>query len=205
MQADTAVTSASTTQPRNPRSPPARRVLLLLALLAPYAIVLAVHAHPAVALDDAAISFRYAERLCNGRGFTYNDHERVHGASNPFYVLVFAAACRGGLPVEAAASVIGALGYAALTAIATVLAARTSGLLAALLAGVLISSDAFLRFQMSSGMEVGLQLALAAAALLAIDARPAASRRRLTHGGSRASMCSRRASSSPWPRLRPCS
>src|SRR5690349_13105104 len=37
---------------------------------------------PALALDDAAISFRYAERLATGKGLTYNDGEHVLGASS---------------------------------------------------------------------------------------------------------------------------
>ncbi len=40
--------------------------------------------------DDAYISFRYADRLANGHGLTFNDNEYVEGFSNPLWVLLLA-------------------------------------------------------------------------------------------------------------------
>jgi len=44
--------------------------------------------------EDAYISFRYAERLINGEGLTFNPDERVEGFSNPLWILVIAAASK---------------------------------------------------------------------------------------------------------------
>ncbi|MFZ2038566.1 MAG: hypothetical protein WAV11_01335 [Minisyncoccia bacterium] len=38
--------------------------------------------------DDGAITYRFAERISEGKGFTYNDGEYVNGASNPLYTLI---------------------------------------------------------------------------------------------------------------------
>lgn len=40
--------------------------------------------------DDAFISLRYAQRLVEGQGLTWNDGERVEGYSNPLWVLLTA-------------------------------------------------------------------------------------------------------------------
>src|SRR5215471_12147856 len=68
--------------------------------LAAYAVCLAVLSPANVLADDAAISFRYVERLVAGHGFTYNDHEHVQGASNPLYTLVLVAIVSFGPDVE---------------------------------------------------------------------------------------------------------
>jgi hypothetical protein len=56
----------------------ARRFTALIIALAAGALAFALARSliPSIQSDDAAIAFRYAERLANGRGFTYNDHER---------------------------------------------------------------------------------------------------------------------------------
>ena len=61
-------------------------VLVLLALL-----IGRVNEPPAL-YDDAAIGFRYSERLVDGHGLTYNDHERVMGFSNPLWTVLLAGA-----------------------------------------------------------------------------------------------------------------
>ena len=40
--------------------------------------------------DDAYITFRYATRLANGQGLTFNPNERVEGFSNPSWTLLIA-------------------------------------------------------------------------------------------------------------------
>jgi len=44
--------------------------------------------------DDAYISFRYAERLLDGEGLTFNPDEKVEGFSNPLWILLIAAASK---------------------------------------------------------------------------------------------------------------
>ena len=38
--------------------------------------------------DDSFITFRYAQNIVDGKGFVYNEHESVYGASSPLYTWV---------------------------------------------------------------------------------------------------------------------
>lgn len=57
------------------------------------AVVLLLHANRYMPFfaDDSFISMRYAERLLEGKGLTWNDGERVEGYSNLLWVLALAA------------------------------------------------------------------------------------------------------------------
>ncbi len=64
---------------------------LLIILL----VILLVNALPQLYLwnnisDDAFISFRYAERMLEGKGLTFNDGEHVEGFSNPLWIFLIA-------------------------------------------------------------------------------------------------------------------
>jgi len=56
--------------------------------------------------DDALISLRYAERLLDGKGLTWNDGERVEGYSNLAWVLASAGIGAVGVDLIAAARVL---------------------------------------------------------------------------------------------------
>jgi arabinofuranosyltransferase len=56
--------------------------------------------------DDAFISLRYAERLLDGKGLTWNDGERVEGYSNLLWVLVVALFGKFGMDLEIAGHVV---------------------------------------------------------------------------------------------------
>jgi hypothetical protein len=56
--------------------------------------------------DDALITFRYAENIASGKGFVYNQGERVLGTSTPLYTLLLAFLARLGLPLIWAARAI---------------------------------------------------------------------------------------------------
>ena len=146
--------------------------MLLVAGL--YSGALAMRSHPAIALDDAAITFRYAERLADGKGFTYNDHERVLGASNPLYVIVLALATRTGAGVEKAATVIGVVAYGVCIALVVLISTKLAGAVAGVFAGLVLTADAYFRFQAVSGLEVGFALALAMGAIAVLEYRRAA-------------------------------
>lgn len=49
--------------------------------------------------DDSFITFRYAENVAAGKGFVYNEGERVLGTSTPLYTLVLALLLKSGLPI----------------------------------------------------------------------------------------------------------
>jgi len=49
--------------------------------------------------DDSFITFRYAENIAGGRGFVYNQGERILGTSTPLYTLLLALLVKLGLPI----------------------------------------------------------------------------------------------------------
>jgi hypothetical protein len=136
-------------------------------LLAAYAAALGIAFAPHLLGDDAAITFRYAERIAAGKGFSYNDHERVLGASNALYVLVLAGIVRLGLAPETAARVLGLAVFVAGILMAARLTARLSTLGAGLLAGALLAADDFFRELTLCGMESGVAVLLG---LFVVDA-----------------------------------
>lgn len=49
-------------------------------------------------LEDALITFRYADNLADGRGFVYNEQEKVLGTTSPLWALLLASMKIVGLP-----------------------------------------------------------------------------------------------------------
>ncbi|MBN2577196.1 MAG: hypothetical protein JXP73_21725 [Deltaproteobacteria bacterium] len=74
-----------------------------------FAYALYVHRH--FIHDDAFICFRYAERLLDGKGLTWNDGERVEGFSSPAWLAQIAVLARLGIAAPLAALGLG-LAYA---------------------------------------------------------------------------------------------
>lgn len=121
--------------------------------------------------DDAAIGLRYAERLANGQGFTYNDHERVCGASNPLWTLLISLGPRVGLDVERTARVLASAFYVLAAVLASALTVRAAGVWMGLLVAFAVPVDTFWRTQALAGLELPLALSLGLAAILASNAR----------------------------------
>jgi len=110
------------------------------------------------ALDDAFITFRYAENFAAGHGPVYNVGERVEGYTTPLWMAMLAVAHALGIPTLVAAKTLGtAMSVATLATLAMLhrlvpgVRARESAL-ACLLVG---TCGVFSRWSMS-GMEVGL-------------------------------------------------
>lgn len=59
-------------------------------------------------LDDAFISFTYAQNLAAGQGMVFNPGERVEGFSNPLWVLLLATSRWAGLSIPGTAKAVGA-------------------------------------------------------------------------------------------------
>src|SRR5262245_40878131 len=59
--------------------------------------------------EDAFITCRFAENVAAGKGFVFNDGERVEGFSNPSLVVLLAGAARLGLPTPQTTQLIGLL------------------------------------------------------------------------------------------------
>ena len=132
------------------------------------AALVAVVSRPHHVPDDAALTFRYAERLATGRGFTFNDHEHVFGASNGLYTLLLSALRWLGIDLNAAALVLGVVCFVATVAVAVWLARSLAGPSAGWIAASLLLLAHPFRGNALSGMEAGLSslLALGTVALL---------------------------------------
>jgi hypothetical protein len=122
--------------------------------------VIAVRSTHTVLYDDAAITFRYAERIASGRGFTYNNGDRTNGASAPLYTLILAALHWLGIDLEFAAKAIGVLVYASTCALVAYIARRIGGLVAGVVALVFIATCLDFQIQALSGMESAFAAAL---------------------------------------------
>jgi hypothetical protein len=153
------------------RSAPSRALGFAVAAAAVAAVVLAFRSGPSIAVDDAAITFRYAERLATGHGLTYNDHERVLGASSPLHAALLAVPIAFGSSAEHAAWALGLISYVTAVALVVALAGRWSGLAGGVLAALFCLADTDFRFHALAGLEVGFAaaLGLAVVALVAHD------------------------------------
>ncbi|HEY6723701.1 MAG TPA: hypothetical protein VI197_06695 [Polyangiaceae bacterium] len=86
-----------------------RAALPVLSVVALGAAVLVVHSQRYMPFfaDDSFISMRYAERLLEGKGLTWNDGERVEGYSNLLWVLALAFVSAFGIDMLTAARALG--------------------------------------------------------------------------------------------------
>ena len=141
--------------------PSRTRTIASFALLALIAAVLFWGSDAPYDIDDAPITYRYAENLAAGHGYVYNLGERIQGASTPLYALLLAGLRLVGIPVPLASNVVNLLASTATVLLAALLARRLTGsLLAGLLAGAsLLTLGPFLRWTMA-GMETPLYMAL---------------------------------------------
>lgn len=129
---------------------------LALALAAVVALLLAWRvAHYDLMVDDAFISFRYAENLIAGDGLVYNPGERVEGFSNPLWTLSIAALHALKVPSPTGALVLAILCAIALLAL-TWHAARTRLQLEpgwALVAPIVLAMNPSFALWVSGGLE----------------------------------------------------
>jgi hypothetical protein len=109
-------------------------------------------------LDDAFISFRYAENFAAGHGLVFNPGERVEGYTTFLWVLILGAGKALGFKVIPLAQNLGAL-FALGTILLLMFAHRFSSRISAtasLLAAVFLGSCGIFTPWLSSGMEVSL-------------------------------------------------
>ncbi len=106
--------------------------------------------------EDFLITLRYAENLASGRGFVYNEGERVMGATTPLYTLLLAASAWFGLGAAAVGKTLNVLTDAAtcllICRLALAVGRPRAGWLAALLYA---TASAPINFSVG-GMETGL-------------------------------------------------
>lgn len=130
-------------------------ILSTCVLLAAIAAVVAIRDQRLVLLDDAAITFRYADRIAGGQGFTYNPGDRTNGASAPLYTLLLAGGHRLGADLEAFARAIGVFAYSGSVALVCYMSGLLRGLIAGALAGFLLVGSVAFRGEALTGMESG--------------------------------------------------
>lgn len=141
-----------------------RNILAQIILLLIAALII-LWADGPLDVDDAFITYRYAENLATGQGFVYNAGEQLLGTSTPLYTLLLAAGHALGIPTPPLSGALNFLSALAVVALTMALAQRLSGAhdrtySAALLAGTyLILQGSFLRYTMA-GMETPLYTAL---------------------------------------------
>jgi hypothetical protein len=112
-------------------------------------------------VDDAYISFRFADNLAHGRGLVFNPGERVFGLTTPLYGLLLAGAIAIQVPVEIASRAVAGISAAALIlALMSLSRSVFKSPWQGLLAGVLLLTNPVFLFNGISGMETNLFLAL---------------------------------------------
>jgi hypothetical protein len=117
-------------------------------------------------LEDALISFRYAENLAAGRGFVYNEGEHVIGTTSPLWTLLLASVKFAGLNVITASKLLGIL-FESLTLFLIIAVVRMSATsFSAMAAAVFIAFSPDIVSISVSGMETSLLLCCMAVALL---------------------------------------
>jgi hypothetical protein len=67
------------------------------------------HYHTGFVIDDAFITFRYAENIANGHGFVYNPGERVLGTTTPLFTLILSLFATAGISVYKASLAVSLL------------------------------------------------------------------------------------------------
>ncbi|MCK5783757.1 MAG: hypothetical protein KAH06_04880, partial [Desulfobacterales bacterium] len=67
------------------------RALIFVALLPSIVVWFFFWKYTDICLEDALITYRYAENIATGNGFVYNFGERVLGTTTPLYTLLLAA------------------------------------------------------------------------------------------------------------------
>src|SRR5262245_9510387 len=130
--------------------------LLLALLLVQCALALGLSAeHRHALVDDAFISFRYADRWAHGRGWTWNDGSNVEGFSNPLWTYVLGAIDRWGhVPPHRAAFPLGTLSALGATLLVWFTAKqRTAPTIVRILVTGMLALDVGLGVWTGSGLE----------------------------------------------------
>lgn len=114
--------------------------------------------------DDSYITYRYARNIAEGRGWAYNEGERVSGSTSPLWTLLLALAAKFHPNLVSAAMLFSAILYFLTALISYMLLRGDIGEFPALTAGILSMVGAV--NVGSAGLEMSLLLCLGVASLL---------------------------------------
>ena len=112
-------------------------------------------------VDDAYISFRYAENLLGGRGLVYNAGERVEGYTNFLWVLLVAVPAALHISPVVATKIFGLVASGALLVLVALDLGRERGRIIGFGAALLLALDPAFSLWTTAGLETPLFLLLA--------------------------------------------
>lgn len=146
---------------------PARVVAAVVAVFCAAASVLFALYFNGIGPDDPWITYRYSENIAAGRGFVFNEGERVYGTSTPLYALLLAGARLIGLPIPQTSWTLGFVSMNASIVMMFFLVRRLHGQMSGLAAAGLLASAYYFHRIATFGMETPVYTALILAAFLA--------------------------------------
>ncbi len=132
----------------------------------PAVTILAGLHHGTLFIDDAYITFRYAEKLAAGHGLVFNPGEFVLGTTTPLFAFLLAGLEITGLDLLQSARWLGLLSMAGVVVILQALARRFMPLPIAAALGLCVALHPDTAFTANSGMETGLSMVLVYGSLL---------------------------------------
>jgi hypothetical protein len=138
--------------------------MVVLALLVVAALLLGMALHP-LAVDDAFITYRYAQNLAAGNGFAYNVGRPILSTTAPLYALLLSIAAWLGIEPPAFANGLSAVALCVAAVILFALGTRERNPWVGALAALLFVTYPLL--WLSLGLEMAVFLALALGAILA--------------------------------------
>jgi hypothetical protein len=134
--------------------------------LPPVTMMLAGLQHGTLFIDDAYITFRYAEQLAAGHGLVFNPGDPVLGTSTPLFAFILAGLKTVGISVLTAAHWLGLLSMTLVVVILQLLARRSVSLPVAAAVGMCVALHPDSAFVANSGMETAMSMALVFGGLL---------------------------------------
>jgi len=111
-----------------------------------------------VASDDAFITFRYSENIASGKGFVYNEDQRILGTSTPLFALVLASLRLLGLDVVLMSHVLSILFHFVISLLILLILKEAGYYLAGVIASFCFALDTLVLT--AYGMETNLYISL---------------------------------------------
>lgn len=130
---------------------------VLLVLPAMVALIAGV-LHGQDFIDDAYITFRYAENLAAGNNLTFNPGEIVLGTSSPMLALLLGFLRTLGVDLLVSARVLGVVGFIGVVIVIQLLCIRSTGRWVGAIVGLCIALHPQMIFSANSGMETSLSM-----------------------------------------------
>lgn len=144
------------------------RVPILVVLATLLGLAIGIRSRPRVFFDDVAITMRYASRIADGEGWTYNPGDRTNGASAPLYTMLLALLDRVGLEVATAVRLVGLGSMSVVFGMVAYLGSRIVGVAAGIFATGLLASWVEFHDQALFGMEGGFAAMLGLGVVIAL-------------------------------------